>query len=474
MIARALTTVVLLQVCLVIASTLDSTHVVFVIVSQAEPYHVSVASRLKEDIQKQIVELEGRLPTVYLTHTDFPVAGAWTVTPLLRPLLARCQPPVRWVVFLEAHTAVRCRELLALLGAADGQEGTQWLGYPLSDEEPSIVHHFAFYDELEEEGGFVYPLLASGVAMRLELVQRLHDQISSGQRQLEADFSIDPAFELAQLVYGSAEDPGPLLTADLRFCVVAADHCATYPRPHDICGRPVPESSIFFAVKTWSGFHGTRARVIKKTWGRHVTHLTFYSDQADPSLPSIDIGVPNTKRGHCAKTVAILKHAVAQAQQMKNIDWIFLADDDTILGVQRLTEVLSCYRGGDDVTLLGERYGYGYGKKQSVGKGYDYITGGGGTVFSVGAARALAQCACQAPDAPDDMTLGACAARRRVPVTHTPLMHQARPQDYPREVLGRERPISFHRHSSPEPLRVYATWFQHDDRRMKDTMRTEL
>lgn len=42
----------------------------------------------------------------------------------------------------------------------------------------------------------------------------------------------------------------------------------------------MPEDSIFFAVKTWSGFHSTRARVVKKTWGKYVTHLQFFSDKA--------------------------------------------------------------------------------------------------------------------------------------------------------------------------------------------------
>lgn len=37
--------------------------------------------------------------------------------------------------------------------------------------------------------------------------------------------------------------------------------------------------------------------------------------------------------------------------------------------VQRLCEMLSCYRGGGDVTILGERYGYGYGKKETAAKG---------------------------------------------------------------------------------------------------------
>ncbi|XP_028158661.1 beta-1,3-glucosyltransferase-like [Ostrinia furnacalis] len=243
--------------------------------------------------------------------------------------------------------------------------------------------------------------------------------------------------------------------------------------PH--LGSAIPEESIFFAVKTWSGFHGTRARVVKKTWGRYVTHLQFYSDKDDPSLPAVDTGIPNSKTGHCLKTVAILKQALKRVYKLPHIKWIFLADDDTILGVQRLCEVLSCYRGGSDITILGERYGYGYGKKETAAKGYDYITGGGGTVLSIGAAQELSQCACTALTAPDDMTLGACASlRRNITATHSPLFHQARPQDYPREVLARDRPVSFHRHSTPDPLRVYATWFQHDDLALKRWRRDEL
>ncbi|XP_014370854.2 beta-1,3-glucosyltransferase [Papilio machaon] len=453
----------------------DSRNVVYTVVSQAEPYHASVAIRLKQDIEHQVLELEGRRPIVHITHEDFPVGGAWTIIPLLRPLTEKHRgTDVRWVVFLEPHTAVRCGKLLEALAAADGQKDTMWIGYPLSDEEPTIIHHFTFYEELQEDGGFVYPNFASGFAMRITLMKKLLKEIESGDKRLEADFSIDAAFELAQLVYGDVSRPGPLLTPDLRFCVVSADNCATYPRPFDLCGSAIPEETILFAVKTWSGFHATRASVVKKTWGKHVTNLYFFSDKADASIPTIDIGVPNTKTGHCAKTMAILNRVVEMIEDMTNIQWIFLADDDTILGVQRLCEVLSCYRGGAALTVLGERYGYGYGKRETAAKGYDYITGGGGTVFSVGAARALRTCVCAAHSAPDDMTLGACAKRRNITLTHSPLFHQARPQEYSREVVSRARPLSFHRHA-PDPLRLYAAWFLHDDRaRAQHRARDEL
>lgn len=36
----------------------DSRNVVFTIVSQPEPYHASVAKRLKQDIESQVLQLE--------------------------------------------------------------------------------------------------------------------------------------------------------------------------------------------------------------------------------------------------------------------------------------------------------------------------------------------------------------------------------------------------------------------------------
>ncbi len=39
--------------------------------------------------------------------------------------------------------------------------------------------------------------------------------------------------------------------------------------------------------------------VIKKTWEKDALFLEYYSDHADPSIPTINIGVPNTERGKC-------------------------------------------------------------------------------------------------------------------------------------------------------------------------------
>lgn len=40
--------------------------------------------------------------------------------------------------------------------------------------------------------------------------------------------------------------------------------------------------------------------------------------------------VPNTTEGHCAKTYALLEHA-HQVMLDKNIKWLVITDDDTIM-----------------------------------------------------------------------------------------------------------------------------------------------
>lgn len=39
--------------------------------------------------------------------------------------------------------------------------------------------------------------------------------------------------------------------------------------------------------------------VIKKTWEKDALYMEYYSDHADASIPTINIGVPNTERGKC-------------------------------------------------------------------------------------------------------------------------------------------------------------------------------
>ncbi|KAI4874594.1 hypothetical protein NFI96_010560 [Prochilodus magdalenae] len=222
--------------------------------------------------------------------------------------------------------------------------------------------------------------------------------------------------------------------------------------------------------------------------------------------------------GHCGKTFAILSRYVSSA--VPKTEWLLVVDDDTLISLPRLQALLSCYDPREPV-CLGERYGYGLGQG-----GYSYITGGGGSaqeqcvelhgmgfhgeqlhpsltspsavqsversgvklrpwtleqwrrvlwsdqsrfsiwmVFSREAVlRLLASgCKCYSNDAPDDMVVGMCLNALQIPVTHSPLFHQARPEDYATDFLAHQTPISFHKHWNIDPVAVFHKWLNDSD-----------
>ncbi|KAH6932106.1 hypothetical protein HPB50_002868 [Hyalomma asiaticum] len=88
-------------------------------------------------------------------------------------------------------------------------------------------------------------------------------------------------------------------------------------------------------------------------------------------------------------------------------------------------------------------------------------------------------CSCSKDDSPDDMTLGVCLKQLGVPVMHSPLFHQVfilcitfslllrhvflqgRPDDYSRQLLSHQRPISFHKFWMMDPVAAYRKWLAH-------------
>ncbi|XP_029767841.1 beta-1,3-glucosyltransferase [Terrapene carolina triunguis] len=251
---------------------------------------------------------------------------------------------------------------------------------------------------------------------------------------------------------------GPHLTPVPEFCTddlnsYKAVHCATmFSNFLPVCGDPVKKEDIFVAVKTCRKFHRDRIPIVKQTWEGEATLVEYYSDYAETSIPTIDLGVPNTERGHCGKTFAILERFLNHSSS--KTPWLVIVDDDTLISIFRLRKLLSCYDPNEPV-FLGERYGYGLGTG-----GYSYITGGGGMVFSREAIQKLlaSKCHCYSNDAPDDMVLGMCFSGLGIPITHCPLFHQARPMDYPKDYLAHQIPISFHKHWNVDPVKVYFTW----------------
>uniref|UniRef100_F1KWS1 N-acetylgalactosaminide beta-1,3-galactosyltransferase n=1 Tax=Ascaris suum TaxID=6253 RepID=F1KWS1_ASCSU len=196
-----------------------------------------------------------------------------------------------------------------------------------------------------------------------------------------------------------------------KFCLLRNEsECITrFTEPnYENCSGGVTNEDVFFAVKTFSGYHKTRVVVVKRTWAKTVKYIEYFSDTTDHYVPTIDLGINNTQRGHCSKTLAILKHFL-QHDEVTHSRWLVVVDDDTLLSAPRLYRLLSCYSPQKKL-IIGERYGYGFSADGH--SGYDYPTGGAGMIFSRSAVRLLvSSCHCPHIDSPDDMIIGWLCSR---------------------------------------------------------------
>ncbi|XP_073899701.1 beta-1,3-glucosyltransferase isoform X2 [Castor canadensis] len=472
-------------------SDFDLKEIVFVIQSQSNSFHVKRAEQLKKSILKQAANLTQELPKVLLLHQLAKQEGAWTILPLLPHFSSAYSRNSSWIFFCEEETRIQIPKLLEILRRYDPSK--EWfLGKALHDEESTIIHHYAFS---ENPTVFKYPDFAAGWALSIPLVNKLTKRLKS--ESLKSDFTIDLKHEIALYIWDKGG--GPSLTPMPEFCAEGVDsHCATtFHSFLPLCGKPVKKEDIFVAVKTCKKFHGDRIPIVKQTWEEQASLIEYYSDSAESSIPTVDLGIPNTDRGHCGKTFAILERFLNHSHN--KITWLVIVDDDTLISVSRLRHLLSCYN-SDEPVFLGERYGYGLGTG-----GYSYITGGGGVasepqfsfqanglhkavltpfpalaptsmVFSREAIRRLlaSKCRCYSNDAPDDMVLGMCFSGLGIPVTHSPLFHQARPVDYPKDYLSHQVPISFHKHWNIDPVKVYLTWLapNEEDKATQETWKT--
>ncbi|XP_060047640.1 beta-1,3-glucosyltransferase [Erinaceus europaeus] len=440
---------------------IDLKGIVFVIQSQSNSFHAKRAEQLKKSILEQSAQLTQELPSVLLLHQLAKQEGAWTILPILPHFSATYSRNSSWIFFCEEETRIQIPELLETLRRYSPSK--EWfLGKALHDKESTIIHHYAFS---EDPTAFKYPDFAAGWALSIPLVNKLTKRLKS--ESLKSDFTIDLKHEIALYIWDKGD--GPPLTPVPELCTDGVDSgCATTFRSSlPLCGNPVKKEDIFVAVKTCKRFHGERIPIVKRTWEGQASLIEYYSDYADSSIPTIDLEIPNTDRGHCGKTFAILERFLNRSHD--KIAWLVIVDDDTLISISRLRHLLSCYDASEPV-FLGERYGYGLGTggrgpillgytlllKRSVSGSCSYNR----MVFSRKAIRRLlaSKCRCYSNDAPDDMVLGMCFSGLGIPVTHSPLFHQARPVDYPKDYLSHQVPISFHKHWNIDPVKVYFTW----------------
>ncbi|XP_026183308.1 beta-1,3-glucosyltransferase isoform X3 [Mastacembelus armatus] len=381
--------------------------VVLVIQSQRNSYHVRQAVERKVEILHQAAELGKGVPVVVLLHELSEYEGNWSILPVLPQLFATYGQSAFWFFFIEDETRVRLAAVLQVLHRYQVQE--EWfLGKRLHDNEASIIHHYAFS---EDPSSFGYPDPAAGWALSSPLLRRLAERIQ--HEHLKSDFTIDWKHEIALYIW--EEGNGPELTAVPEFCTEPRQNCATtFTTYLPNCGDPVSKNDLFVAVKTCQKFHSERVPVVKATWEKDAGFLEYYSDVTDASIPTINLGVPNTERGHCGKTFAILKRFLSKA--VPKTEWLLIADDDTLISM---------------------------------------------VLNRVAVSRLLSSgCSCYSDDAPDDMVLGRCFTLLGVPITHSPLFHQAQPDDYSNALISLQEAISFHKHWNIDPMAVYKHWLQ--------------
>ncbi|XP_011308975.1 beta-1,3-glucosyltransferase [Fopius arisanus] len=437
---------VFLWIFRVIAS--DASDLVITVLSQRNEYSATQSELLKEDIIGQAHDLQRTPPRFLLTHEKNgreAIRGGWTIYPLV-PILYSKFPDAKWYFFCVENTAVKLEILTNVLSRFNSSEPV-WLGHALHDAEATIIHHFVSPRKVS------YPNLVSGFVISRVLMKEIRGRIHSGLPSAN-DFIIDETYEFSNFVMNTGK--GQRLIHQSEFCVTPTSRCATYPKKFPECGNPVPVKNVFFAVKTYNKNHASRIPVLMKTWLRKTQHYALFSNKKDTDLENI-ILVPHTTEGHCLKTYGLLQNS-EKLMKEKNIEWLIIADDDTLLSVDRLMRLLSCYNEKTPMAI-GERYGF----RSTEEIGYDYLTGGAGVVLSLPLVQRILSsigCRCPLPTTPDDMFLfGICLSRLGIPALHAPFFHQARPQDYPEDFLASHQPVSFHKFWMIDPVDVYRHWF---------------
>ncbi|CAJ0957015.1 unnamed protein product, partial [Mesorhabditis belari] len=423
----------------------------FVILSQPCSFDLRTADKLFSNLRAQFTGDKTKSAALSHNFSEF-TWGHWAVSPLASSLSKHFdEQPYDWVVFLDPNSVVDVKRLESFLKKHDAKVD-HFFGYKLLDEQPTIIHHFRGFDSISK---LPYPSFSAGFAFSCALFKKLANLPE--EKKSAHVFAIDAKHELAALIKDSLDFE--LENAAEIFCLFPQANCAvTYLFPQysviEGCdGENIDRDEVYTAVKTYSEFHRSRVVVVKRTWANQLKYVDYFSDIEDQFIPTKTFGITNTERGHCAKTLAILKYYVNNLKNFPKNKWLIIADDDTLLSVSRLFRLLRCYSASEAI-ILGERYGFGFSADGT--DGYDYPTGGAGMIFSKTAAKSIADsCVCPRADSPDDMILGSCARSLGIPIIHSPAFHQARSIDYAKAYITQIPPISFHKFEDIDPYEEY-------------------
>jgi UDP-glucose:O-linked fucose beta-1,3-glucosyltransferase len=340
--------------------TADLDRVVFVLNSQPNSFHHSIAAETKEGIKTALTGADVAPPHhVYSVadHADeIPLHGAWTYFPVIEALAAKFtgrNDLADWFVFLEEGSDVKVDVLAEMLGSHSPDDDV-FLGHSLEDDDHVVIHHY------DKPGEIKFPLADAGFVLSRAVVDRVKREyerlMEDEASKMPKDFSIDPVYELAKALKHLFDgmDVHPVLVRnDTRLCHEAAEAsaCAVRPRVRPACAedQALDDAKTLFAVKTCKQFHKERLTVIKDTWAKAATNVKYFSEEEDADFETVVLpGVANTERGHCGKTLAIIKYFNENAG-VEGWEWLVIADDDTMLGVHKMLGHLSCYDSKDFV-----------------------------------------------------------------------------------------------------------------------------
>ncbi len=341
----------------------DLSRVVFIINSQPTEGHLAPAEYIREMIKADLAKAGISEPLHVYSVADpadgLPLHGAWTYFPVLRALAEKftgTNDVADWFVFLEENAVVDVGLLAEVLGAFHADDDI-FLGSAIADSDHVVIHHYEKPNEID------YPLADAGFVLSRAVVKRVardfQNLMHGESTKAPKDFSIDSQYELAKTLkhLPDGKDILPvLLRSDTRFChqPEVMGKCAISPEPATGFYAFEDEvrtqaSKTLIAVKTCEQFHAERLPVVRDTWGSAAPNVKYFSDVEDPAYDTVVLpGVRNTERGHCGKTFAILKYFHANAKK-EGWEWLVIADDDTILGVNNLMQVLSAYDSAETI-----------------------------------------------------------------------------------------------------------------------------
>uniref|UniRef100_A0A0K0FNZ3 Beta-1,3-glucosyltransferase (inferred by orthology to a human protein) n=1 Tax=Strongyloides venezuelensis TaxID=75913 RepID=A0A0K0FNZ3_STRVS len=334
--------------------------------------------------------------------------GYWTIFPILTAISSNPNFSTKeWYLLLEPSTTVNIQFLNNFIESKDINKSTYY-GKAVIDTHPVIIHHYYGYDTSHHKPMY-YPLTASGLLMNINFIKVVAENLRLLSGEL-SDFNIDAKFEFTKFLMDRLKIG---IIDDERFCFDSDRHnlgkCITihkiplYGKEEEGCGYEVDGNNVFFGVKTFSGYHNKRLPVILGTWAENVENIGLFSDENDSKYSTIKLDIPNTSKGHCEKTMRIIRYFV-EDKKFHLFKWLVIGDDDTLFNVNRLYKMLSCINYNNPV-VVGERYGFGHLKNLKLS--YDYPTGGSGMFFSRNAAKILAEkCFCPSHSTPDDMIIG--------------------------------------------------------------------